>query len=185
VTARRKPRRGRSSIVAAEVCEERVLLSATAPNVFASCTGVVGDRYLRINAQGNGNHFSITSLANGDLQVTGLNGTLINGGTAPFVATQVSCSERIVVNGINNVVTIGTEGGPRTILPAKLFVGLNGETATGPNTLIIANTTIEKGNTGFLSQQGSLQVEAYPADTITVYPDVVVDGFIDLTKPVI
>jgi hypothetical protein len=185
VIARRNPRRGRSSIVAAEVCEERVLLSSTAPNVFVSCTGVVGDRYLRIDAQGNGNHFSITSLANGDLLVTGLKGTLINGGTAPFVATQVSCSERIVVNGINNVVTIGAEGGPRTILPAKLFVGLNGEAATGPNTLIIANTTIEKGNTGFLSQQGSLQVESYPADTIRVYPDVVVDGFIDLTKPVL
>lgn len=165
-----KRRKIRSLPVAAEICEERTLLSAS--NVLVEVSG----GYLRIDARGNNDHFLLQTNSNGVLQVIGQNVT-INGGTGPFNAKGITCSERIILRGTGDVVTIGQENHPRTILPAKCYVDLD---CLGHNTLNVANTSIKQGAMGGAH---GLTIGQDSTDTIYIAPDVTVVGPITYKAP--
>lgn len=166
-------RKNNSLPVAAEVCEERTLLSAS--NVLATVSG----GYLRIDARGNNDHFLLQTNSQGVLQVIGQNGTPINGiANGVYNAKGINCSERIILRGTGDVVTIGQEGMPRTILPAKCYIDLD---CLGHNTLNIANTSVLKGAMGGAH---GFTIGEDSTDTLNINPDVTAVGGINLEAPV-
>jgi hypothetical protein len=147
---------------AIECLEDRALLSGNA-FVAVSPTG-----YLIVRLKGNGDNIAIQSTSNGQLQVSGLNGTTINGGNTPFIATGVTDAVRIVVmDGSGDVIQVGG-GTTQTVLPENLVVKMN----TGPNSLVVSNVSIT----------GSFRVERGPGDAVTV-SGVSVGGKTDLNVP--
>ena len=167
---RRKPAK---SLVPVEIqtFESRVLLSAThlAPIAAGVQASVTAEGYLVVKVKGNNNSVAIQTNSQGMLEIVGLNGTTVNGGTGPFIATGVTSNFRVIYDGANNTVSIGSSTAAKTVLSKNVFVDMG----LGPNTLNLTNLQIAR----------SLAVERGTADVVNSDSTVQVGGTTDLNKP--
>jgi len=151
--------------VAAEVCESRTLLAATAVAAFSNGVLTVG--------LSGGAKIRIDQVTSGALKVSSMNGATINGGATDFVVQGVNS---VVVNmdappsyDLRNVVRIGTETLLHTTILGNVTVDMGGDynRLYFENTEIKGNVSIEQSSEDYVEFEQTVvdgTVQYFPLD---------------------